>query len=217
MILGIAAKHCAEKPFSAQRQQMILGTAVARSVGGRPLVDQPWVGIMSCRWGLAGRQATVKLGIMSDSHGRVALVRAALGLLDEAGAEGIVHCGDVGGLAVLEELAGRRCWFVWGNADLPGPGWRAEVQALGLPWPQGPLTLELAGKRIAVYHGHEPGFAQVLQAAEHDYLLRGHTHQREDHRVGRMRVINPGALRRGWTKSVALLDLDSDLLRFMDV
>ena len=154
---------------------------------------------------------------MSDSHGRAGPVRQALAVLDEVGAEGIVHCGDVGGLEVLAELAGRRCWFVWGNTDVPGPSWRVEVEALGLPWPAGPLSFELAGKRIAVYHGHEPGFTRTLQAAEHDYLFHGHSHRREDYRAGNMRVVNPGALRRGLTKTVALLDLATDELAFLEV
>ena len=35
---------------------------------------------------------------------------------------------------------------------------------------------------------------RVLDEQEHDYLLVGHTHVKEDRRVGRVRMINPGAL-----------------------
>ena len=54
----------------------------------------------------------MKIGILSDSHGHVQPVRAALQLLDAAGAQGFIHCGDVGNMEVIEELAGRRAWFV---------------------------------------------------------------------------------------------------------
>ncbi|MBI4579294.1 MAG: metallophosphoesterase family protein [Planctomycetes bacterium] len=154
---------------------------------------------------------------MADSHGRGQRVRDALRVLDAAGAEAFIHCGDVGGPEVLEELAGRRCWFVWGNTDFPRPAWRSQVEALGLPWPDGPLELQLAGKRIAVYHGHEPAMNRAIRAGTFDYVLHGHTHRRSDRRAAATRVINPGALHRAAVHTVALLDLATDDLRFLPV
>lgn len=159
----------------------------------------------------------MKLGILSDSHGRVANVRQALIALDRAGADAFIHCGDVGSLEVLEELAGRRCWFVWGNTDDPHPSWRKDVEALGLPWPEGGVELTLEQKRIAVFHGHETEFIAAMDAAAHDYLLHGHTHQRDDYYQGRMRIINPGALHRASIHTVATLDLTNDVLEFIEV
>jgi uncharacterized protein len=159
----------------------------------------------------------MKLGLLSDSHGRVALVRQALAILDRAGAEAIVHCGDIGSLEVLDELAGRRCWFVWGNTDTPHPSWRPHVEALGLPWPNAGIELTLDHQRIAVFHGHEPAFLPTLDAAQHDYLLHGHTHQRDDYHQGRMHIINPGALHRASVRTVATLDLTTDEVEFLEV
>lgn len=159
----------------------------------------------------------MKLGIMSDSHGRAHVVRQARILLEWAGAEAIVHCGDVGSLDVLDELSGCPCWFVWGNMDDPAPAWRGHVEALGLPWPNGPLELHLAGKRLIVFHGHEPGFSRAMRTATYHYLLYGHTHESDDQRIAAMRVINPGALCRTATETVALLDLNDDSLQFLDV
>lgn len=157
----------------------------------------------------------MRLGIISDSHGQVQRVRGALALLDRAGVDAIIHCGDVGGIEVLEELAGWRCWFVWGNTDWPRPQWQAEVEELGLPWPTGPLHLVLAGRRVAVYHGCEPGFRRAIETGQHDYLLHGHSHRREDYRVGRTRVINPGALYRASVHTMALLDVAADEVQFL--
>jgi len=161
--------------------------------------------------------ADVKLGMMSDSHGRAERVRRALAVLDAGEADAFVHCGDIGGLDVLEEFAGRRCWFVWGNTDHPQPACRAEVAALDLPWPDGPCTFELDGKRFAVLHGHESGFRRTLEAGEYDYLLCGHSHQPADDYQGRMRIINPGALHRASVHSVALLDIETDELKFINI
>ena len=159
----------------------------------------------------------MRLGLLSDSHGRRDRVRQAVNVLDEAGAEAFVHCGDVGGAEVLEEFAGRRAWFVWGNMDFVQPTWQAWVEGLALPWPDGTLELRLAGKHLAVFHGHEPAFARALHAARHDYLLHGHSHRREDYRVGAMRVINPGGLHRVRVPTVALLDLGADTVEFIEI
>jgi predicted phosphodiesterase len=55
----------------------------------------------------------VIVGILSDSHGRHERTARAVELLTTQGTEALIHCGDVGGEAVLEALAGRRAWFVW--------------------------------------------------------------------------------------------------------
>lgn len=159
----------------------------------------------------------MKLGIMSDSHGRVGLVQDALSLLRAVGAEAVVHCGDVGGLPVLDALAGWRCWFVWGNTDVPEPAWQRYLTDLGIDWPVGPLSIRVGHRRIAVFHGHESSFPAALRAAEHHYLFHGHTHRAEDYRVGPMRVVNPGALHRVAIPTVALLDLATDEVCFHEV
>ena len=95
---------------------------------------------------------------------------------------------------------------------------RAYLRSVGLPEPDGvPLRLNWADKRIAVYHGHEPGFRQAPQALEVDYILHGHTHTQSDHRVGSVRVINPGALHRAAPCTVATLDLRSDALTVHEI
>ena len=159
----------------------------------------------------------MKLGILSDVHGDTQRVRRALALLDACGAEAFVVCGDIGGLDVLEEFAGRRCWFVWGNTDHPEPAWRPQIESLGLPWPNGPLELNLDGKRIGVFHGNESQFAKAYKDAKLDYLLFGHTHRQYDGFSGEMRMINPGALYRVRAATVALLDLKTDDLEFIEV
>jgi putative phosphoesterase len=154
---------------------------------------------------------------MSDSHGRVEPVRRALAVLDAEGADAYVHCGDIGSLEVLEEFAGRRCWFVWGNTDHPPTAWRAELDTLGLPWPDGRCAFDLAGKRIAVFHGHEPDFGKAIASEDYDFVFYGHSHQSAEGREGRTRVINPGALHRANIHSVALLDLETGKLEFINI
>lgn len=159
----------------------------------------------------------MRIGVMSDSHGRLQLIRDALKALDAAGVDVIVHCGDVGGVDALGELAGRRAWFVWGNTDFPEPSWRAEVEALGLPWPDGKTEFQVDGCKLAVFHGHERAFRDAVKSGRYNYIFYGHSHRTDDQRVGTTRVINPGALHRTSQPTVAVLDLSGDQLEFLPV
>lgn len=158
------------------------------------------------------------LGILSDSHGRVDRVREALAVFDRVGAETLIHCGDVGGISVFDELVGRNLHFVWGNTDVPGHGELAYLKTVGLATPGCvPLRIELAGRTFEVYHGHEPGFNRATANPQADFILHGHTHVPRDERIGGARIINPGALHRAKVPTVATLDLDADRLVFHEI
>jgi hypothetical protein len=155
------------------------------------------------------------LGILSDSHGHPRPVRAAVELFDRLGVEHIIHCGDIGGVEVLDELVGHSCTMVWGNTDVVDGAVLAFLQAADLPAPApGPASLTLAGNSIAVFHGHERGFEAACALMRLDYIFHGHTHQWRDERIGKTRIINPGALHRTRMKTVATLDLDTDQVTF---
>ncbi len=157
------------------------------------------------------------LGVLSDSHGDAATTARAIAMLEARGATRLIHCGDICGDAVLSEFTGHPIVFVWGNCDAPSAATRRLVKALGLPWPEGPVELEIAGRRIAVFHGHEPAFDAAVRDGQYHYVFHGHTHRFRDERVNGCRVINPGALHRAAVKTVALLNVDTDELAFIRV
>ncbi len=169
------------------------------------------------------------LGILSDTHGETRRTADALRLLRQVGAEALVHCGDVGGAEILDQLAGWRAWIQWGNTDPADDTLVAHAESLGLSVArEAPLRLDLAGHHFAVFHGHEPAFLRLLGRKPAggagraglegcDYVLCGHQHVASDARVGRWRVINPGALHRAEVYTVATLDLSADDLKFWQV
>lgn len=158
------------------------------------------------------------IGILSDTHGRAQMTAAAVALLRDRGAEFFIHCGDIGGENVLDELAGLPCAVVFGNTDWDRDKLARYAARLGIQVGDPFADLELAGKRLAVLHGDDHELMQQLLASQqYHYLLHGHTHVRCDQRVGRTRVINPGALQRARKKSVATLDLAADSLSFVEV
>ena len=158
------------------------------------------------------------LGILSDTHDRVDAAAAAIAALKAAGAAYFLHCGDVGGEAVLDQLAGLPAAFVWGNTDWDRTSLTRYASDLGIQCFRNFGELELGGKVIALTHGDDArAVRRVLDGQRHDYLLVGHSHVKSDTRVGRVRVINPGALHRAREKTVATLDTASDLLRFITI
>ncbi|MCP4247386.1 MAG: YfcE family phosphodiesterase [bacterium] len=158
------------------------------------------------------------IGICSDSHNCPGPLRRALAIFDEVQAQRVIHCGDVGGQATFDELVGREVRFVWGNTDSPNAALRAYLQTVGLTPPnEVPLLVEWAGKRMAVFHGHEHGFRNAARSLDVDYIFHGHSHLRRDERIGAVRIINPGALHRAAIYTVATLNLATDELRFHEV
>jgi putative phosphoesterase len=158
------------------------------------------------------------LGILSDTHGHVERCAQAVALLERLGATAFAHCGDVGGEAVLDIFAGRTLWFVWGNTDWADARLANYARAIGITPPDDlPRLFEFGGRRLALCHGHEPGFRQWPAELDADYLLHGHTHVYRDERHGRLRIINPGALQRAHRYTVATLAPRTDDVRFWDL
>jgi len=156
------------------------------------------------------------IGILSDTHDQYERMGVAVRALRERGAGFFVHCGDVCEPRLLDHLAGLASAFVWGNCDWDRMALQRYGDAISVPCYGNFGELELGGKRLAVTHGDDRvRMTHVLRAQEHDYLLHGHTHVRRDERVGKVRVINPGALHRAAQKTVALLDTATDELEFI--
>ena len=167
------------------------------------------------------------VGLLSDSHGRAAITRAAVDLLRSRGAAHLIHCGDVGDYGhapepVIDALAcGPDCpaAFVWGNNDDPDPAVAAYAAALGVSCLGDAGTLDLGGRRFGVTHGDRPALVRRLLSGGLDYLCVGHSHVADDRRSpgGTTRVLNPGALFRASAKTVALLDTDADRVEFIGI
>jgi putative phosphoesterase len=160
----------------------------------------------------------MRIGIISDTHDQLQRTIRAVEMLTAAGAEALIHCGDLTRPDIVCACAVLPLYFVFGNNDDDWPALqRAMKQSSNvtcLEW-GGEVTLD--GKRIAVVHGHLHKDVLQLLAARPDYLLSGHSHVAADKRSNGVRRINPGALHRAAEYTVALLDLLSDELEFFTV
>ncbi len=166
---------------------------------------------------MAGAPAGTRIGILSDSHGRVPSTREAVARLRAAGADLLIHLGDVGTESVIDELVGSSCRLVFGNCDMDIGALRryAELMDIVVDHPLG--RVEIDGRVIAFTHGDRPDLMARAVAAGVDYLLHGHTHEVRDERIGDTRVINPGALFRATRYTAALLDPGRDRLQIVEL
>jgi putative phosphoesterase len=160
----------------------------------------------------------MRIGIVSDTHGRTATAARALELLREAGAELILHCGDIDTPETAACFAGVPTHFVFGNCDRWRDELREAIRGAGASLQEPFGHLELAGKHLAWLHGDDFRLKHDLeQSGAFDYLFYGHTHVASEDRVGTTWVINPGALFRAAVRTCLLLDLTTGDRRTIEV
>src|SRR5690606_32960928 len=121
--------------FTSSASRVLAGSARVRVEGS---------GTTCRRRPATTRRARVRIGLISDTHGRLApeVVERL------AGVERILHAGDVGGPEILDELAAiAPVDAVWGNTD--GFALRAVTRES--------VELDLGGLRFGMAHGHRAG------------------------------------------------------------
>ena len=155
----------------------------------------------------------MKIGILSDSHGRQDNVRRALDELRRRGVATVLHCGDIDDPETVLLFRGWTAHFVFGNCDLDRDALRAAMEEVGATLHEPFGHLELQGVKLAFVHGDDAGLLRDLEhGGAYDFLFYGHTHHAEEHTTGPTRVINPGALHRARSKTFAVLDLPTRAL-----
>ena len=150
----------------------------------------------------------MKLGVISDSHDNLPLIREAVQYFNEEDpVDAVVHAGDYVAPFAVRELAKLKAPFhgVFGNND----GERAGINKVMPQIVQPPLRLHLAGRRIVVTH--DPERLTEADRAAADIVIFGHTHNKlVEHDNGKL-VMNPGELG-GWLTgncTLAVIDLET--------
>jgi len=158
----------------------------------------------------------MRLGILSDTHDELDRTRLAVQLLRGAGAEALVHCGDLASPPIVQALAVLPAWFALGNHDSDMvPALQRAATEFGpvcLGWGG---VIEIGGRRVGVAHGHMTTDVRRVLAEQPEFLLSGHSHFPSDVVVDGVRRINPGALHRADEFTVAVLELVSGELQVL--
>jgi hypothetical protein len=149
----------------------------------------------------------MKIAIVSDTHGRHAIVARALDLIRDRGVDTVLHCGDIEDAETVAMFRDFTAHFVLGNCDTDRDGLAAAITAAGATLHEPFGHLEIEAHKIAFVHSDDRAlFRGIENSGVYDFLFYGHTHVRAEHRTGPTRVINPGALHRARPKTFAVLD-----------
>lgn len=166
----------------------------------------------------------MKIGLLSDTHGNHVRTAVALRLLREADVQAILHAGDVGDAAILTELgatfglAGVPVHAVAGNVDAGDDDITGFPASAGVQMHVTSARLAFEGRKLFMTHGHHAVLLdQAIASGQYDLVIHGHTHLRRDEKVGSTRVVNPGAVHRAPEPGVAVLDLATGALRFLNL
>lgn len=144
----------------------------------------------------------MKLCIVSDSHDRGPMLAAAVAAGKEAGAQAVLHCGDLIGAMTLRPLLalGLPVHLVHGNnlGDAQAL-WRLCRESKGLIEYHGAdAILTLAGRRL--FATHYPHYARGLACTgDYDIVCCGHDHtaaieQQVTVKGGSTWLLNPGTV-----------------------
>ena len=137
----------------------------------------------------------MKIAVMSDSHDHLIPLRAALERAAAAGAEALIHCGDLIAPFVLAELrkfAGP-VHVVFGNNDGEVYLWTQLAAHTNVELHGEVAELELGGRKLLVVH--EQQVAEAFAATgRYDAVLYGHVHQSGERRVGEALLLGAGEI-----------------------
>lgn len=137
----------------------------------------------------------MKIAVISDSHDHLIPLRAALERAKQAGAERVIHCGDLIAPFVIAELKrfDGPVHVVFGNND--GDILMLSQQAAG-------SNVELHGTMARLDPGgrmilatHDPTIAEAHAATdEYDAVFYGHVHQARERKIGDTLLLGAGEL-----------------------
>jgi putative phosphoesterase len=150
----------------------------------------------------------VRLGVISDTHGHVELTRPAVRMLESLEVDVVLHCGDIGSIAVVELFSKWPTHFVFGNCDENTTTFAAAIERAGQTCHGLFGELDFDGVKVALLHSHERNrFREAIDSGRYRLMCYGHTHVAATDWRGETLVLNPGAIYRASPHSIAVVDL----------
>ncbi len=157
------------------------------------------------------------IGVISDTHDNVENVLLAVKIFIKNNVEFVVHCGDVVSPATVRFFRGLHVKLIKGNCDGDLEQLKVALDEIGGEFLGEVGEIDYDGKRIIAYHGKDKGKLDQIISGGYDYVLTGHTHKTKDERIGKTRIINPGAHYYNCENKIVLLDVDNDKVEFIEL
>ncbi len=148
------------------------------------------------------------IGILSDTHDDVIIIKKAVDLFNESKVSHVLHAGDIISPFNFEIFRELKCGFsaIFGNND--GDRVLLKAKFNGNIHNQ-PYITSIHKRKIVVVH--EPDLVDALaESGLFDLIIYGHAHRPDIRKVNRTTIINPGKaskLLRG-KATAAIVDLN---------
>lgn len=141
----------------------------------------------------------MKIGVITDTHDQHDNIRKAVDIFNSHNVELVVHCGDWVSPFTLAFYEGLNCPIkgVFGNND--GDRYRllerSKATKLDIQFEERFMSLDLEGRKIAVFHGDYRELTDALiTCGKYDAVFHGHFHIAENKMVGKTLSLNAGTL-----------------------
>ncbi|RLF24442.1 MAG: hypothetical protein DRN15_03345 [Thermoprotei archaeon] len=153
------------------------------------------------------------IGIMSDAHDNIYLVDKAIEKFNELKVSLVLYAGDFVSPFVPPRFAKLRCKMVavYGNNENEKELIMRRLKDIGHEVRGYFAYIELNGRSIAMTHGHEKDLlSYLINKADVDVVIYGHTHKAHVEKRGRKLIVNPGECCGYLTgkSTIAVLDLE---------
>ena len=164
-------------------------------------------------------------GLVSDTHDNVWNAKKIMDAFKEYGVEVVFHMGDIIAPFTLKIFSEVPFYAVFGNNDGERLVLKDVAEKSGSIISDGPLEVQMGGRKFLLVHGWgsvdrtRRMVYSMAKSGDFNYLLYGHTHQRDFKKVGKTLVINPGegcGCLSG-SGSAAVLDITSGEIEFLDI
>lgn len=143
------------------------------------------------------------IGVLSDSHDNIWVLRKGVQKLIEKGAEMFIHLGDIVApftLKAMKDAGVQRLVAIYGNNCGERVGLLSMARKLGFEIHVPPHIIELGGMKVMLIHGW--GTAEntvrvaesLAESGKYDIVMYGHTHKPHLKLVGGVLLLNPGEL-----------------------
>ena len=161
----------------------------------------------------------VKIGLISDTHDRMDMIRAAVDRMASAHVDMVVHCGDFIAPFTIPPWGDLGVPFVavFGNNDGEKEGLTNKIRGIQGTVCHPPVVRVINGKNFLICHEPIPEDKVAHHYTGLDYYVFGHTHKPVEKDIQGIKTINPGEAC-GWLTgkaTFALLEPDLDRLEFI--
>lgn len=139
----------------------------------------------------------MKIGVMSDSHESVVMIKKAVEFFNSQKVESVIHAGDIISPIMVAYFKDLNMEFVgvFGNNDGEKNLWQKRLKEFKNPakFYERFAEIDFDGKKFLVIH--EPYLLDAYIASrKYDYIIYGHTHKIDLRKIEKTIVLNPGEI-----------------------